>query len=294
MIKVSVVGAKGRMGSHVVEAVNNAEDTQLALALDAGDDLTQITTDNTDVVIELTHITPGNTDVVVEFTVPSVSLDNVLALVAQGVDVVVGTTGWTDEKLAQIKSAIANGPKPETQKVFIAPNFAISAVLADYFATKAAKYFESAEVIELHHPTKVDAPSGTAIHTAHGIAEARKAAQAKAVAERTTIVEKAEALAASLGDNTNWRSTADKFRNLFDEWQNHQRTTVRIDKPEAEALWKRFSAARTTFNQARRKWAQARDNERTAAKEAKEAIIAEANELKDSTAWVRLPASSTI
>ena len=114
---------------------------------------------------------------------------------------------------------------------------------------------------------------------------ARKAAQAKAVAERTAIVEKAEALAASLGDNTNWRSTADKFRNLFDEWQNHQRTTVRIDKPEAEALWKRFSAARTTFNQARRKWAQARDNERTAAKEAKEAIIAEANELKDSTAW---------
>ena len=141
MIKVSVVGAKGRMGSHVVEAVNNAEDTQLALALDAGDDLTQITTDNTDVVVE--------------FTVPSVSLNNVLTLIGQGVDVVVGTTGWTDEKLAQIKSAIANGPKPETQKVFIAPNFAISAVLADYFATKAAKYFESAEVIELHHPTKV-------------------------------------------------------------------------------------------------------------------------------------------
>ena len=159
MIKVSVVGAKGRMGSHVVEAVNNAEDTQLALALDAGDDLTQITTDNTDVVIE--------------FTVPSVSLNNVLTLIGQGVDVVVGTTGWTDEKLAQIKSAIANGPKPETQKVFIAPNFAISAVLADYFATKAAKYFESAEVIELHHPTKVDAPSGTAIRTARLIAGAR-------------------------------------------------------------------------------------------------------------------------
>ena len=87
MIKVSVVGAKGRMGSHVVEAVNNAEDTQLALALDAGDDLTQITTDNTDVVVE--------------FTVPSVSLNNVLTLIGQGVDVVVGTTGWTDEKLAQ-------------------------------------------------------------------------------------------------------------------------------------------------------------------------------------------------
>ena len=120
MIKVSVVGAKGRMGSHVVETVNNAEDTQLALALDAGDDLTQITTDNTDVVVE--------------FTVPSVSLNNVLTLIGQGVDVVVGTTGWTDEKLAQVKSAIANGPKPETQKVFIAPNFAISAVLADYLS----------------------------------------------------------------------------------------------------------------------------------------------------------------
>ena len=159
MIKVSVVGAKGRMGSHVVEAVNNAEDTQLALALDAGDDLTQITTDNTDVVV--------------------------LTLIGQGVDVVVGTTGWTDEKLAQVKSAIANGPKPETQKVFIAPNFAISAVLADYFATKAAKYFESAEVIELHHPTKVDAPSGTAIHTAHGIAEARKAAGLAPVPDST-------------------------------------------------------------------------------------------------------------
>ena len=144
---------------------------RLALALDAGDDLTQITTDNTDVVVE--------------FTVPSVSLNNVLTLIGQGVDVVVGTTGWTDEKLAQVKSAIANGPKPETQKVFIAPNFAISAVLADYFATKAAKYFESAEVIELHHPTKVDAPSGTAIHTAHGIAEARKAAGLAPVPDAT-------------------------------------------------------------------------------------------------------------
>ncbi|NMM93767.1 4-hydroxy-tetrahydrodipicolinate reductase [Bifidobacterium oedipodis] len=162
MIKVSVVGAKGRMGSHVVDAVNGANDMELALTLDAGDDLTLIT--------------PDNTDVVVEFTVPSVSLGNVLALIAQGVDVVVGTTGWNDEKLAQVRQAIAEGPKPETQKVFIAPNFAISAVLADYFAAKAAKYFESAEVIELHHPTKVDAPSGTAIHTAQAIGAARKAA----------------------------------------------------------------------------------------------------------------------
>ena len=161
MIKVSVVGAKGRMGSHVVDAVNAAADTELALALDAGDDLAAIT--------------PENTDVVVEFTVPSVSLGNVLALVKQGVDVVVGTTGWTEEKLDQVRAALAAAPR-EGQSVFIAPNFAISAVLADHFAKVAAPYFESAEVIELHHPTKVDAPSGTAFHTAQGIAEARKAA----------------------------------------------------------------------------------------------------------------------
>ena len=117
------------------------------------------------------------------------------------------------------------------------------------------------------------------------LAEARKAAVAAAVAGRTAIVEKAEALAAGLGDNTNWRSTADKFRALFDEWQAHQRNNVRIDKKDADELWKRFSAARTTFNQSRRKWAQARDNERSQAKAAKEAIIAEANEIKNSTAW---------
>ena len=133
MIKVSVVGAKGRMGSHVVDAVDSAADTELALALDAGDDLAAIT--------------PENTDVVVEFTVPSVSLGNVLALVKQGVDVVVGTTGWTEEKLDQVRAALAAAPR-EGQSVFIAPNFAISAVLADHFAKVAAPYFESAEVID--------------------------------------------------------------------------------------------------------------------------------------------------
>lgn len=163
MIRVSVVGAKGRMGSHVVEAVRAADDTELALALDAGDDLTQIT--------------PQNTDVVVEFTVPAVSLNNVLTLVRQGVNVVVGTTGWTGE-LGRVRAALAETETIDGRKqsVFIAPNFAISAVLADVFARIAAPYFESAEVIELHHPDKVDAPSGTAIHTAHAIADARKAA----------------------------------------------------------------------------------------------------------------------
>jgi hypothetical protein len=98
-------------------------------------------------------------------------------------------------------------------------------------------------------------------------------------------VEKAESLADSLDDTTNWRSTADKFRSLFDQWQQHQRTSARIDKAEADALWKRFSAARTTFNQGRRKWAQERDNQRNSIKQTKEDIIAQANELKSSTAW---------
>ena len=170
MIRVSVVGAKGRMGSHVVDAVDAATDMQMALALDAGDDLHAIT--------------PGNTDVAVEFTVPSVALDNVLTLIAQGVDVVVGTTGWTDERLDLVRAALADAPRDD-QAVFIAPNFAISAVLAAHFAAVAAPYFESAEVIELHHPNKVDAPSGTAIHTAAGIARARAAAGLDAMPDAT-------------------------------------------------------------------------------------------------------------
>lgn len=157
-IRVSVVGAKGRMGSNVVDAVKAADDMDLALTLGEGDDLAAIT--------------PDNTDVAVEFTVPSASLGNVLQLVAGGVDVVVGTTGWDDGSYDQVRQALQHAPR-QNQSVFIAPNFAISAVLADVFAAKAAPYFTSAEVIELHHPDKVDAPSGTAIHTAHAIAEAR-------------------------------------------------------------------------------------------------------------------------
>ena len=118
------------------------------------------------------------------------------------------------------------------------------------------------------------------------LTEARKAAIAKAREERTAIVEKAEALADSLDENTNWRSTADKFRSLFQQWQEHQRNNIRIDKEDADALWARFSAARTKFNFARRKWVQSRDEERNSAKAAKEAIIAEAEALQDSTAWV--------
>lgn len=117
------------------------------------------------------------------------------------------------------------------------------------------------------------------------IVAARKEAVNKALAERTKIVEEAESIAAGLGTSTNWRNTASKFRTLFDQWQQQQRTNVRIDKSDADALWKRFSAARTKFNQERRKWAQGREAEFAKARVAKEAIIAEANEIKDSTDW---------
>ena len=161
MIRVAVVGAAGRMGTSVVQALEEADDMTLSVAVDGRDGLEGITSDNTDVAVE--------------FTVPQASLDNVLTLVGRGVDLVVGTTGWTDQGLDQVRQALEQAPR-EHQSVFIAPNFAISAVLADHFAAKAAEYFTSAEVIELHHPDKVDAPSGTAIHTAQAIGKARRQA----------------------------------------------------------------------------------------------------------------------
>lgn len=117
------------------------------------------------------------------------------------------------------------------------------------------------------------------------LSQEHRKAVAKAIEERTAIVVKAEEITASLGDGTNWRSTADRFRSLFDQWQQHQRTSAHIDKPQADALWKRFSSARTAFNQARRKWAQERDSERMQARKTKEQIIGEANDLQTSTEW---------
>ncbi|MGC0273561.1 4-hydroxy-tetrahydrodipicolinate reductase [Pseudactinotalea sp. Z1739] len=155
-IRVAVIGAAGRMGATVCEAVEGAEGLDLAHRLDAGDDLGQVA--------------PESTDVAVDFTVPDVTEQNVHTLIDQGVHVVVGTTGWTEESLGRVREHLSERPGAG---VLIAPNFALSAVLAMRFAARAARYFESAEVIELHHPDKADAPSGTAVHTAQGIAAAR-------------------------------------------------------------------------------------------------------------------------
>ncbi|OKL51575.1 4-hydroxy-tetrahydrodipicolinate reductase [Buchananella hordeovulneris] len=159
MTKVAVLGAAGRMGATVCRAVEAAADMELIARLDAGD------------TIEPTTL--GGAQVAVDFTVPSVTEANVHRLLDAGLDVVVGTTGWSQEARDRVVAHLAQLPG---RSVVIAPNFALSAVLAMRFAAQAARFFESAEVIELHHPGKVDAPSGTAAATARAIAAARQAA----------------------------------------------------------------------------------------------------------------------
>jgi 4-hydroxy-tetrahydrodipicolinate reductase len=139
------------------EAVRAADDLTLSAEVDAGDALSLLTDSDTEVVIDFTH--------------PDVVMDNLKFLIDNGIHAVVGTTGFTDERIDTVRSWLAGHPG---SAVLIAPNFAIGAVLSMHFAQKAAPFFESVEVIELHHPHKADAPSGTAIRTARLIAEARK------------------------------------------------------------------------------------------------------------------------
>lgn len=168
-ITVAVLGAAGRMGRTVVDAVESAPDLELVAALEHGDDVGAVAA--------------TGARVAVDFTVPAVAEANVRSLVAQGVHAVVGTTGWTAESLARVEADLAERPGVG---VLIAPNFALGAVLAMAFAARAARWFESVEVVELHHPDKVDAPSGTARHTAAAIAAARRDAGLGPVPDATT------------------------------------------------------------------------------------------------------------
>ncbi|WP_026536240.1 4-hydroxy-tetrahydrodipicolinate reductase [Arthrobacter sp. H14] len=158
-VRVAVLGARGRMGSAAVRAVEAAEDLELTAALGRGDSLETLTESGTDVVVDL--------------TVPSSTEENVGFAVQHGMHAVVGTTGWDEERLSALSELLEQHPGTG---VLIAPNFALGSVLATSFAAKAAKYFESVEVLELHHPDKVDAPSGTAVRTAQQIAAARREA----------------------------------------------------------------------------------------------------------------------
>ncbi|WP_374985547.1 4-hydroxy-tetrahydrodipicolinate reductase [Streptomyces fradiae] len=155
-LRVAVLGAKGRIGSEAVRAVEAADDMELVAALGRGDDLGALTESGAQVAVEL--------------TTPDSVMDNLDFCVRRGIHAVVGTTGWTDERLATLRGLL--DASPETG-VLIAPNFSLGAVLTMRFAQLAAPYFESVEVVELHHPKKVDAPSGTATRTAQLIAAAR-------------------------------------------------------------------------------------------------------------------------
>jgi 4-hydroxy-tetrahydrodipicolinate reductase len=169
MIKVGVLGARGRMGAEVVAAVEAAADCQLVAALDLGDSLDQLVS--------------SGAQVVVDFTTPDSVMANLEFLIAHKIHAVVGTTGFDDARMAKLKALSSAHPEVG---ILIAPNFAIGAVLMMEFAAKAAKYFESAEIIELHHPNKVDAPSGTASRTAGLISAARKEASLPAMPDATS------------------------------------------------------------------------------------------------------------
>jgi len=158
MIKVGVLGAKGRMGSEVSRTVDAAPDLELAAAVDVGDARDPL----------------AGCDVVVDFTHPGAVMDNLRWCLEHGRSVVVGTSGFDDARLATVRDSLGESP---SARALIVPNFSIGAVLMMYFAAKAAPFFESAEIIELHHAAKADAPSGTATRTASLIAEARAGAE---------------------------------------------------------------------------------------------------------------------
>jgi len=165
MINVGVLGARGRMGSAACQTVQSADDLELTAQVDAGDPIEAL----------------AGCDVVVDFTHPGVVLDNLRWCIGQGRTVVVGTSGFGEDRLAEVgkwlAEAAGSGPAESGGcRVLIVPNFSVGAVLMMRFAQQAAPFFESAEVIELHHAGKLDAPSGTATRTAAMISAARTAA----------------------------------------------------------------------------------------------------------------------
>lgn len=167
-IKVGVLGAKGRVGQAIVEGVNAAEDLELVAEIDRD--------------TPLEKLVEAGAQVAVDFTQPASVMGNLEFCTQHGIHAVVGTTGFDAERLAQVEEWTK---EDGAGYVLIAPNFAISAVLTMVFAAQAAKFFDSAEVVEYHHPNKLDAPSGTAVHTAQGIAKARREAGLDAMPDKT-------------------------------------------------------------------------------------------------------------
>ncbi|HEY2690923.1 MAG TPA: 4-hydroxy-tetrahydrodipicolinate reductase [Streptosporangiaceae bacterium] len=178
MIKVGVLGAKGRMGSEVCRAVEGADGMEVAATVDVGDTCDPL----------------AACDVVVDFTHPGAVLENLQWCLSRGRNVVVGTSGFDEARLATVSDWLSASP---SARALIVPNFSVGAVLMMRFAEQAARFFESAEVIELHHAAKADAPSGTATRTASLISGARAAAELGPVPD-ATVSEVAGARGAAL------------------------------------------------------------------------------------------------
>ncbi|MBD8869102.1 4-hydroxy-tetrahydrodipicolinate reductase [Nocardioides sp. MJB4] len=155
-MKVGVLGALGKVGAEVCRAVEEAPDLELVAAVDADDDIGALLTAGTEAVVDFTH--------------PDVVMDNLEFCLDHGIHAVVGTTGFDEDRLGQLRTWLGNAPGTG---VLIAPNFSIGAILMMRFAAAAAPFYDSVEVVELHHPDKADAPSGTARRTAELIAAAR-------------------------------------------------------------------------------------------------------------------------
>lgn len=169
MIKVGVLGARGRVGSEVCAGVEAAPDLELVAAVDAGDDVAALVEAGAQAVVDFTH--------------PDVVMDNLEFCIDHGLHAVVGTTGFDQGRLDTLAGWLADAPEVG---VLIAPNFSIGAILMMRFAAAAAPFYESVEVVELHHPTKADAPSGTARRTAELIAAARREAGLGPVPDATS------------------------------------------------------------------------------------------------------------
>jgi 4-hydroxy-tetrahydrodipicolinate reductase len=169
MIQVAVLGARGRMGQQVCRAVTEAADLELVASIDQDDPLSAVLDAGAQVLVDFTH--------------PDVVLDNLRFAADHGLHAVVGTTGFTEQRLATVRDWFASRPE---LGVIVAPNFGIGAVLSMRFAELAAPHFQSVEVIELHHPGKADAPSGTATSTAQRVAAARRAAGSDPMPDATS------------------------------------------------------------------------------------------------------------
>ena len=168
-MNVGVLGSRGRVGSEVCKAVDAAEDLELVAAIDADDPVDALVKAGAEAVVDFTH--------------PDAVMDNLEFCIDHGIHAVVGTTGFDDARLDQVRSWL--GGSPDTG-VLVAPNFSIGAVLMMRFAAEAAPFYESVEIVELHHPDKADAPSGTARRTANLVAAARRDAGTGPIPDATS------------------------------------------------------------------------------------------------------------